>query len=153
MTHRIATIGLTLALSACGPRFEATVPPSFVELDDEHDAYDFRATTADGLVIAIRELEHKPKGEPQFWLQAIKNKLRDQGGYALLESVEVATGDGHKGTQLRFGHDEDGKPYLFYVSVFVTKDHLHLIEFGGSKEQFTASQKELDLALSTLRLN
>ncbi len=153
MTSKIATLTLALALAACGPHFKAEVPAGFVELENAYDAYDFRATTADGLVFAIREQKHKPKGELGFWLQAIKNKLRDEGGYALIESVDVTTGDGHKGTQLRFGHDEGNKPYLYYVSVFVTDGYLYLVEIGGTKEQLAAGQKDLDGALAKLDLD
>ncbi len=143
-----------LLATACGPSFKATTQPSFVEIDNKYDDYDYRATTADGLVIGVREIVHDPKGEEAFWLQAIKNRMRDSGGYALTESVPVQSGDGVKGTQLRFGHDEDeGKPYLYNVTLFVTPKKLILVEAGGSKDQMKEHQVEIDRVISSLQVN
>ena len=36
-----------LALVGCGPSFQAATPPGFVVLDEDHDNYDYRATSAD----------------------------------------------------------------------------------------------------------
>ncbi|HZO13562.1 MAG TPA: serine/threonine protein kinase [Polyangiaceae bacterium] len=132
----------------CGPHFEAKTPSGFVELDDDSSAYDYRSTSADGVVMAVRELDHEPKGEPEFWVTAIKNRMRERGGYALIEQKPVQSADGVKGTQLRFGHDEDsGKPHLYYVTLFVTEDALFLLEAGGTKDLMTANAKKLDQAI------
>jgi hypothetical protein len=138
-------------LIGCGPSFEAETPAGFVEIESESQ-YDYRAANADGLVMAARELDHEPKGEPEFWVKAIKNRMRERGGYALLEEVAVESGDGVKGTQLRFGHDEDsGKPHLYYVTVFVTEDALFLLEAGGTKEQVKANAAKIDRAVRGFR--
>ena len=147
-------IVLALLTTACGPTFQATTQPSFVALDDKYDDYDYRATTADGLIVGIRELKHEPKGQEAFWLEAIKNRMRETGGYALTETVEVKSADGRKGTQLRFGHDEDGgKPYLYYLTLFVTEKRLLIVEIGGSKEQFKDRAAEVERAVSTLKVD
>jgi hypothetical protein len=153
MTRYLVFAAIAFACG-CGPSFKATTPPSFVEIEDKHDDYDYRATTANGLVIGVREIEHDPKGEPTFWLQAIKNRMRDHGGYALTETVEVTSADGVKGTQLRFGHDEDeGEPYLYYITLFVTPKKLLVVEVGGSKEQLKGQAQEIERAQSSLQVN
>lgn len=129
-----AAAALALALNACGPSFTAATPPEFVEVDNDYDAYDHRATTADGLVFGVREIEHDPKGSLDFWVKAIQNRLRDTGGYALLETRDIQNAAGAKGKQLRFGHDEGKTPYLYYVSLYVTDDAIYLLEAGGTKE-------------------
>jgi hypothetical protein len=132
-----------------------STPAGFVELEDNRDGdygYDYRSTSADGLVLGVRELDHDPKGEPEFWVKAIKNRMRERGGYALVEEVPVQSGDGVKGTQLRFGHDEgSGKPHLYYVTLFVTDDALFLLEAGGTKENVLASASKIDEAVRTFR--
>lgn len=151
---RLALVATTLLSSvACGPTFQATTPPGFVELEDEpYDDYDYRATSADGLVIAVRQIEHKPEGEISFWVTAIKNRMRERGGYALLEEVEVKSADGVAGTQLRFGHDEaSGKPHLYYLSVFVTPDFIYLMEAGGTKDLMTANEAKVQQAVASFR--
>ncbi len=148
---RLALVTSLFGTVACGPSFQATTPPGFVELEDEpHDDFDYRATSADGLVIAVRQLEHKPTGEISFWVTAIKNRMRERGGYALLDEVAVQSADGVAGTQLRFGHDEEsGKPHLYYLAVFVTPDSIYLVEAGGTKDLMTANEAKVQQAVAS----
>ena len=144
-----ACLALGLVVAACGSSFEAATPPGFVELEDDR-SYDYRATTADGLVIAVREVEHEPQGELSFWMRAIENQLRRRGGYALLETRDVKTNSGAKGKQLRFGHDEHGKPHLYTVTIFVTDDSIFLMEAGGSKKLMEKHASQVDWAVRNL---
>ncbi|MBW2459875.1 MAG: serine/threonine protein kinase [Deltaproteobacteria bacterium] len=154
MLRRVFIVAASLLAVACGPSFVVTTPPGFVEIENEWDEYDYRATTADGLVIAVREIEHDPEGTIEFWLQAIKNRMRDRGGYALLETVEVKSADGVQGTQLRFGHDEEGnRPHLYYVSIFVTESTILLVEAGGTKKLMTDSAAQIGKLVSQFRTN
>ena len=125
-------------LPACTHHFDATTPAGFVELEHQ-DRYDYRATSADGLVIGVRELRNEPKGELAFWARAVENRLRSAGGYALLETRDVKSKDGIAGKELRFGHDEGKTPHLYYVTVFVTPKRIELVELGGTKELMLAS--------------
>ncbi|MBK8994306.1 MAG: serine/threonine protein kinase [Myxococcales bacterium] len=140
-----------LPLFGCGHHFETTTPQGFVELEDQ-EAYEYRATTADGLVIAVREIEHDPKGEMAFWTRAIENRMRQRGGYALLGTRDVKTKSGLDGKQLRFGHDESGKPHLYYVTIFLTEDYIFLLEAGGTKELMEKGSAGLDQAIDGFRI-
>ncbi|MFP6685151.1 MAG: serine/threonine protein kinase [Polyangiaceae bacterium] len=144
---------LLLGASACGHQFAIQTPSGFVEIDNEFDAYDYRATTTDGLIIAVREIENEVNGEAAFWLKAIENQMRRRGGYALLGSEDVKSGDGLAGKQMRFGHDQDGKkPHLYYVYVFVSDDNVVLLEVGGTKKLVTEGEKEIANALAGFRV-
>lgn len=155
-TGGLAVCGYAAALwvgaSACA--VSIVTPRGFVELDDQAE-YDYRATSADGLVIGVRELDNEPEGELAFWTRAIENQLRRQGGYALLETRDVQSRDGVAGKQLRFGHDEGKVPHLYYVAVFVTpcsftsSCSLALLEVGGTKELVTAQAAEVDAAVAS----
>lgn len=144
----------SLAVAACG--FRAATPPGFVELPDQ-DAYDYRATTADGVVIGIRELDHEPEGELGFWVAAIEKQLRERRGYALLETRDVATASGLSGKQLRFGHDQGKDPHLYFVAVFIEEagllsgSKLYLIEAGGKKELMEQQAEQLEYAITNFR--
>ena len=140
-------IALAITLSGCGPGFETATPPGFLELE-KPGAYDYRATTADGLVIAARELDNPSQGELSFWSRAIENQLRMSGGYALLETRKVKSRDGVAGTELRFGHDQGDTPHLYYLAVFVTPSKLCVVEVGGKKELVTQREKEIAWALA-----
>jgi hypothetical protein len=150
-----AALLTTGALLGCGPSFSMSTPPSFVTLDEEYSAYDYRATSADGLVIAAREVEQgDSKGSLTFWVKAIKNRMRDRGGYALLKELDVKSADGLSGKQLQFGHDEKGNhPHLYYLTVFVDPDYVYLVEAGGTKELMTAQAAEVEAAVRGFRRN
>jgi hypothetical protein len=142
----------TLA-SACGRPFAPVTPSGFVELDERHSSqYDYRATSADGVVISIRVVKHRPRGELAFWERAIENQLRDQGGYALLDKRDVRTQNGTAGRQLRFGHDEGGNPHLYYVTIFPTKKKLFIVEAGGTKDQLEATAGAIEQAITQFRI-
>jgi hypothetical protein len=136
-TRRWAAIALIVAGAAgCGGRsFVAATPPGFLDLEDRYGDNEYRATTADGVILGVRVFENKPKGELPFWARSVENRMRDVGGYALLETREVQARTGLKGTQLRFGHDEAKSPHLYIVSVFATDERIFLLEAGGAKDQ------------------
>lgn len=133
---------LTLA-GACAP-FTANTPAGFVELPDQAPQYDYRATTADGVVLAARAFDNDVHGDEKFWAQALENRLRAFGGYALLESRPVTARGGLSGRQLRFGHDQAQKPHLYTLTVFVTKDHVYVLEAGGPKALMDRDAAKVD---------
>jgi hypothetical protein len=140
------------ALGACGANFSNKTPKGFVELEDQEDrGYAYRAVTADGLVIAIRERDHKPKGELEFWSKAVENQMRRQAGYAFLDSKPVQTDSGLKGVRMRFGHDRGKEPHLYDVTVLVTGDYLFFIEAGGTRKQMEANKAAVDEVVASFR--
>jgi hypothetical protein len=139
-----------VAAAGCGPGFTLTTPPAFVELDNDWDDYDYRATTADGLVIGVRAFEHDPKGDEAFWLKAIQNRMREGGGYALLASERIKSADGVAGTLLRFGHDREGsEPHLYSLGVFVTDATIYVLEVGGTKKLVEEHAADIKAALAS----
>ena len=145
----VAAMGLLLA--GCGVSFVVATPKGFVELKDQEPHFDYRAVNADGVVIAVREIEHEPKGDTDFWIQAIRSQMREKAGYALLEEKKVTTRSGLKGTQLRFGHDEENESMLYCITVFVTDKYIYVIEFGGTKEQMTNQRAHMDWVVDSFR--
>ncbi|MCA9600326.1 MAG: serine/threonine protein kinase [Myxococcales bacterium] len=147
------TFGLLFLLLAtgCGNSFVAATPPGFVELPDQ-ERYDYRATTADGLVIAVREIDNDPKGTLDFWTRAIENRMRQRGGYALLSQADVKTKAGLAGKQLRFGHDEGGSPHLYTVTVFLTDSTIYLLESGGTKALMEKNAEQLEWAVQNFQV-
>lgn len=141
---------VALSLSACGT-FEIQTPPRFLELEDESSNYDYRATTADGVVLSVteHEVDQERGSTVQFWVEAIEARLRLNGGYALTEKKDVTTKAGLKGTQLRFGRDEAQRPYRYWVTVFVAGDSVYVIEAGGEETVFTASADSVDKAIAS----
>ncbi len=139
----VSALAVALLASACRPFVPAT-PPGFVELEDRYGSAEYRATTADGVVLGVRSFDNDPKGERSFWVRALENRMRNMGGYALLEKREVKNRGGLTGTQLRFGHDEGDEPYLYYLTIFVTEDRVFVLEAGGARPQIQRLAEQID---------
>lgn len=147
----LALAAALLALAGCGRPFTPATPQGFVELEERYSDYDYRATTPDGVVLAIRAIDNKQKGDMAFWTQSIENHMRSMGGYALLEKREVTCEGNHKGTQLRFGHDEGNTPHIYAVTIFVIGERIFLLEAGGTKQQVERMAASIDWSIKSFR--
>jgi hypothetical protein len=144
---------LSVLLGACGHHFEMEHPNDFVEIDEGYSSYDERAASAHGVVLGAREVENDPEGNLQFWVDAIKNRLRMNGGYALVEELDVTAATGERGKQLRFGRDQNGIPFVYWLTVFVTDDYIHLVEAGGREEQFREAEERVVAAINAFEID
>ncbi len=160
MTNHARALGLGWILAlclvgGCGQRFRIEAPRDFVELDPATQSsrgYALRATTADGVVLAVREIDNDRHGSRDFWVSAIRNRLRRAGGYALLEETDVRLASGDAARQLRFGRDEGSRPYAYWLTVVVRRDRIVLIEAGGRREVFDAHRDEIERAIRDTRV-
>jgi hypothetical protein len=147
---RHAIVAAALAVVGCGHPFVPATPPGFVDLGDRYPSGEYRATTADGLVIGVRAFDNDPKGELSFWSRALERRMRDMGGYALLDKRDVAAREGMRGVEMRFGHDEGKEPYLYVIGLFVTDKKIYVFEAGGTKTEMTKQEAQIEWALKNL---
>ncbi|MGK4007093.1 serine/threonine protein kinase [Sorangium sp. So ce1036] len=143
----LASLTGAAALLGCGRPFTPATPPGFVDLGDRYGENEYRATTAEGLVLAIRAFENDPEGDLAFWSRVVEKRLREGGGYALLGKSDVKSRNGLPGVQLRFGHDEGKEAHLYYLTVFVDDDHVFLHEAGGKKDLVERHQQQIDWSI------
>ncbi len=146
----LALVLAGLGLAACGRPFEAATPEGFVDLGDERydqTNHEYRATTADGVVLGTRAFENDPAVDLSLAVRALENRVRVGQGYALIEKKDVAARDGTKGVEMKFGHDEPSGTHLYYVTVFVTEDWVYLLEAGGKKELVDKAQASIDWSI------
>lgn len=154
---RYVSLAFILALAAllggCGTASHLTPPTNFLELDEPGDSYTQRATSAEGVVMAVREVDNDPYGPLAFWVEAIKRRMRTVRGYALVEEKDVRAASGEAGKQLRFGHDESGGPFFFWLTIFVTNDNVLVLEAGGKKDVFEAAQPQIERAIAAYTID
>lgn len=150
----LASAALLTALG-CGPSFEMNLPDRFVVLQSSGQSstagYVQRGTTPDGVVIALRAIEHREQGTLSFWGEAIVRRLRDQQGYELLSEEAIEAANGQPGQLMRFGRDLDGHSYRYTVAVFPTPAYLWITDAGGRAEPFTEVESEIEAAMAAAR--
>lgn len=139
-------VAAMLAVSACGRPFDIKTPPGFVALENQPQ-HAYRATTPEGVVVGVRVVDDEDRGDLGFWTQALVLQLRDVSGYALLESADTKSADGTPGRLMKFGHDEDGKPYAYWVAVYLAQGRLFVVEAGGAKDAFERDRPRVEWAM------
>lgn len=139
ITSTVASLVAVVALSACGPAAELSTPASFAELEDQ-DAFEYRATSAQGVVIAVRAEDNEPRGNLDFWAGVLDAKLRGQGYEPTSEpeSSRVEAQGGLTGRVLSYSRTESRRAHRYVVAVFVTEDSVYLVEAGGDEAHFDA---------------
>ncbi|HVY49484.1 MAG TPA: serine/threonine protein kinase, partial [Minicystis sp.] len=71
-------LAAALALAGCASRpFVATTPAGFVDLGEKYPNGEYRATTADGVVLRVRAFENDPKGPLDFWSRTVERRMRE----------------------------------------------------------------------------
>ena len=78
--------------------------------------------------------------------------MRQSEGYALLSATDTTSRDGTPGKELTFGHDENGKPYFYDVTLFMAQDRLFILEAGGSKAEMDRYRPQVDWVKKTLKV-
>jgi hypothetical protein len=146
--RRIVLLAL-FATVACGRPFDVKTPRGFVELENQGPDYAYRATTADGVVVAVRAIDAPGRQDLGFWEQAVALELRDASGYALVGRKDVRSEDGTAGRQLDFGRDQNGKPFAYRVALFTAQDRVYLLEAGGTQESVARFGPSLDWQVAT----
>lgn len=155
LTLCLALIAMGSLVGCAGRHFTLEASDAFVELDpaqQSREGFAYRATTANGTVIGVREVDNDRHASADFWVEAVRNRIRRAGGYALLSESEVRSADGTAGHQMRFGRDEAQHPYDYWVTVFVTHDRIFVVEAGGRREHFEPTREAVEQSLTSLRL-
>jgi hypothetical protein len=146
---------VTCALGGCGAAFELELPARFVTLDAKAQklaGYAKRATTADGVVVAVRVIDNTSEGDLVFWQEAVTIEMRDRRGYALLDDAELRVASGQTGRLLRFGHDEEGEAYRYWIGLLVDERRIFLVEAGGAEKVFEPVEGDVEKAVRGLRI-
>src|SRR3954468_10793229 len=134
-------VAIAALTTACGPRVGLQTPSGFAVLEKQEE-YVYRATTADGVVLAVRAELNQPRGNLDFWSDVVDRQLRGQGYLAEGAPVEVRTAFGLPGRQIRYLRDENGRSSRFWAVVFVTGSRVWVIEAGGETDRFDRKMQD-----------
>jgi hypothetical protein len=144
---------LLVLVAACGRPFDVKTASGFVEVEEETPLYDYRAVAPDGVAVAVRAVEVEEGTDLGFWERAVTLRMRELEGYALLEKRDVTSANGAKGRELVFGHDQEGKPYLYRMRLYVSDEKLFVVEAGGARDQMQRWQGSVDFMLASVSVD
>jgi hypothetical protein len=144
-------LALLLALPVGCASFHMTTQPGFAELEGNDD-HAYRATSADGVVIAVRSERNRPEGNLDFWSGAIDERLRGNGYVLDGDPRPVQSADGVGGVQRRYARDANGRTLRFWTTVFVKGSRVFVVEAGGDREVFDRAAPAVERAIASITL-
>jgi hypothetical protein len=145
MTRALFLAIAPLLLLGCGRPFDVKTAPGFVELENQEPEYAYRSVSPEGVVFGVRVIALNEEQEDlSFWTRAVVLHMRQSNGYALLAMNDVQSRDRSMGKELVFGHDENGRPFLYDVRLYVAQDRLFVVETGGAKPEVERYQASTD---------
>lgn len=143
---------LTLAALVLGGCTTAHITtPSGFATHKSSDAYDYRASDGEGVVLAVRREKNTLGGDLQFWSAALDVELR-QSGYEARAQHDVTSADGQPGRQIRYTLDHEGRTLAFWVTLFVTQKRVVIVEAGGDTMFFSAKTDAVEQAIASLQV-
>ncbi len=149
----ILVMALGASSGACAT-FRMTTPAGFAQLDDNDD-FDYRATNAEGVVVAVRSERNRLHGNLEFWAGAVQERLRTQGYAPDGAPRPVQNASGLHGVQLRFMREGGGRVLRYWVTVFVRDSgflrpsRVFIVEAGGDREVFDHATPAVERAITT----
>ena len=148
----LVSIGVSLLASSAGcssPRLKT--PNSFVELEDPgYGNLTYKAISSDGAMLVVRWEDDQPKGDVNFWTEALTRELTGGRGYELLETVELRSSlGGGKLVHLRGTLGDE--VYRYDVAIFVHgDDEVVTVEAAAPEAQYEGYSKPFTDAIESL---
>ncbi len=153
MMVRVLACFVVAASMACGGSFDVKTAPGFVKVQEKNAVYDYRAIAPEGVAVAVRAVDVADNTNVGFWERAVMLRTRELDGYALTTATDVKSADGTSGRELTFGHDEQGKPYIYRVRLYLTGSKLVIAEAGGAKDSMEQWKSSVDWMLGSVRVD
>jgi hypothetical protein len=139
-----------LVLTACHGGRLAT-PSGFATLDSD-DAYSYRATNAQGVVLGVRTEDNDVKANVNFWADALDLRLKNQGYAPLAQPSDARTRGGLRGRQMRYEVTREGRTEHYWLTIFATEKKVYVVEAAGDKEVFDSASPLVESAIESLKL-
>ncbi len=128
-----------------GPQYSMRIPPAFKRFCETSD---FKLITAKGVGVKAREVDNYPKGNLEFWKEALAHHLK-ASGYAKKDEHCFKTSKGLRGCSVDFMRPYGAQDWVISETLFVVGDRIVLVEAAGPFEHFQPIQQQLRQALKS----
>jgi len=145
-----AVVHITLFLFAatviaCKAPYTMDTPKSFRKFEDTRD---FKMITANGVMLKARQVKNYPRGDLDFWTDAMTRHLLERG-YLMKSKNCFTTKAGKKACTLDFALPYGTEDWALSETVFVVGDAIILVEVAGPFERYAKVEGELADAIKT----
>jgi hypothetical protein len=120
-------------------------PKSFRKFEDSRQ---FKLITADGVMLKAREVDNYPKGDLEFWTDAMDKHLGERG-YLLKSKTCFKTNLKKSACTLSYALPYGTEDWSFSETIFVVNDTIVLIEAAGPFLRYAKVEGEITAALKT----
>jgi len=139
-------VAVAALASACGPPpYKMDLPRSFKQFEDTRD---YKLITADGVMLKAREVENYPEAGLDFWTDALKQHLEEQG-YVLKSEECFKTTKGLDGCTMDFMLPHGAEDWVMSETLFVVEDDVILVETAGPYERYAEIEEDLKKSIKT----
>ena len=145
-------LAAAVATTGCGPHAGVATPPGFAVLPDQQE-YVYRAASAEGVVLAVRAESDEPRGNLDFWADALDRQLQRSGYVPEGAAVDVRTATGRTGREIKYTREANGRKVRFWTAVVVADGRIWVVEAGGDADRFKGKVEQgVQRAIETLAL-
>ncbi|HSV98343.1 MAG TPA: hypothetical protein VLM75_15590 [Spirochaetota bacterium] len=121
-----------------GVKYRMDAPAGFAVYTKDADSY--RAISADGVRVRARRVENNPPGDAAMWGQAVEAHLKNRG-YHRIAFQQVTARNGWAGSFTEYAYWYNAEEYRYAVTIFVTSEHIYLLEAGGTTERYARKRE------------
>ena len=91
------------------------------------------------------------QGNLGFWAATIDRTLQTESRYRPIARQDVRTAGGLAGRRFEYVLGEGPSAHRYLVNVFVTRDHVFVIEAGGADAAFDHARVDVEQAVRSFR--
>ncbi len=135
-TRALVICAALASLTACGRPFVAATPAGFVDLGDKYPEDEYRATTADGVILSARAFDNEPKAPSTSGRARSSAACARWAATPCSKNIAAAASTASLPLRSRRGQ---GNPSSTTSALYVSDDKIFLLEAGGPKAEVQAA--------------
>jgi hypothetical protein len=125
---------------------KSTVPPPPPGFSAWRHTQHYRATSAEGVLVTVRTVDHDPKADLAFWTEAARERMT-AAGYEEM-AVETLQASGVDGTLLELAAPLGTEDWTYLIAFFPTPRRIAIVEVAGEVSEVA---KERDALVAWMR--
>ena len=146
MKKRFTCLALLLVLLAC-EQIAVETPDGFAALDTEDQ---YAAMSPEGMIYRVRIVENEPAQNLDFWSEALKNHLEQEGYVSVSAETTFAAGS-IDGSYTEWTVPYGNETYKYLTAIVAAGETLAVVELSGRHDVYDGYRAAVSDSLETIR--